>query len=615
MNRSFLLFCIASLLLVACGSDPSGSDPDVVEYPEYKVLMDIPFGELTDFRIVGDRLYTTNYYGLMIYDIADPEHLVLQCRLATRGEARRLAVVDELAFIADGRGGLKIVDASDPVSPRVLGVVAIPGEAQAVDIHGHLAVVGSNRADSIVFDISEPEAPVQIGTVEGLAADIVFHGDLLLTFGTESNDDFRCTSSALRVVDMADPARALQVGRIDFPERCRPPPGHLYLTPNAGWGLVAAGDYAYLGSDDGKVLVLDLSDPTAPVEAGRFYSGGHCVRGLDLQNENLMVATSEDLLEFDLDDPESPTKEDQHPLPRGAYLSEIAVEGSYLLTADSLGALTIFDVGTLASPRQVLQIELVEDYNILSTPGLGLADGLALVAYSETLVQKGGLLIVDPGKPAQPVIGSLHVDDDLKAVAVDGQVVYLVGGQMLLTVDIGDPARPEIIGCFNDSNLRARNIALDGHHAFVISGGTSGVLKVFDIGDPALPLEVGQFPLAGVNPGRPGIAARDGLVFVASGTYGLVILDASDPGSPKEIGTWKPQTGDFLCDVAVDYPYAFLSAGMRIHVLDISDPASPAEVQTLDTPGHAQRIAFSGDAIFVGDTYDLVVYSFSGKKL
>lgn len=94
--------------------------------------------------------------GLMIYT-RDTQQLVSD--LALPGEAQKVKVVGNYAYIASRQGGFHIVDISNPAAPVWKGGYDTTGYATTVDVSGNLAVVSSGSGGVYVFDVSNPASP------------------------------------------------------------------------------------------------------------------------------------------------------------------------------------------------------------------------------------------------------------------------------------------------------------------------------------------------------------------------------------------------------------------------------------------------------------------------
>jgi hypothetical protein len=608
------------------GSDslPDGSDGAAHE-PTFTKLGETVYGEFMDFEIVDDMMVAVNYYGLTIYDISNPETPVLRGQMATSGEAWRLAVEGQHAFIADGRGGLRIVDISNPESPLQIGSAVIPGEILDVAVRGCYAVVGSLQTHMRVFDLSNLESPVEVGTIPSFASEVEFSGDrYLLAYGPLSPEGLR----AVRVFDFSNPTNPIEIGSVELDRYYQGPQTH--ETPYVpSWGFAVSNQLVFLSDTRfGEMEVVDFSDPNNPFKLGWFNTQAFVIRGLDMKDEHLLAAVDDNVAAFDISNLGEPNEHGRiEPAPdivgriqtpKSYYLKEIAVNGSLAVTIGSVFThdvsplvLRVLDVGNPASPVELGQVDIGPQY----ISGIAFNGTYAFFAksdfpdpYEEPL--NGGMLIVDINDPSRPIVaGSFDAAGPVHDIAIDGTHAFLAGEHKFSIVDIADPEEPSFVGILSYPNLKAKKVAVSGNHAFIITGQLSPTLKVIDISDPGTPTKVSELSLPGVSPKGPGIAVHEEYVFIAAGTGGLRVIDCSDPASPVEVGSFT-STGDFAMNVAVCNSYAFLAAGIGVHVLDVSDPGSPVEIIFLDTPGYAKRIASADNIIFIGDTYDFGIYAF-----
>jgi hypothetical protein len=108
------------------------------------------------------------------------------------------------------------------------------------------------------------------------------------------------------IVDLSDPARPAEAGRWWWPgqrddEHPGWPPGERYAAHHA----LIAGERAYLGYDDAGMVILDVSDLTSPRQVGHLsWDGGSTHTCLPLPGRGLVVATDEQVK----DGPEAPSR-------------------------------------------------------------------------------------------------------------------------------------------------------------------------------------------------------------------------------------------------------------------------------------------------------------------
>ena len=172
-----------------------------------------------------------------------------------------LGLADACAYVGSyALDSVRIVDVSDPQRPKVVGAVALPADAQPVEVRAlperDLLVVADERhARLYTFDISVCAEPRLLGShaLPGAPHEFfLWHDDTRVLayaalFGQGPPD--------LVVVDLTDPAAPVEVGR--WTARDEGAAGILHSV-----SVSPAGDRAYLSLWEGGLLVaaIDLPD-------------------------------------------------------------------------------------------------------------------------------------------------------------------------------------------------------------------------------------------------------------------------------------------------------------------------------------------------------------------
>lgn len=259
-----------------------------------------------DLRVRGDLAYlaTANPNELRILNVGSlPSPQALGS--APLGYAYGVAISGDYAFVAAGAEGLRVVSVADPNAPNVVGAVApIAGNLNAIEVKGDYAYA-AGRAGLEIYDISDPTNPIWAGLVDsgtGGMQDLTIKGDRAYIA-----EGAYFEPNSFKIVDISTPSEAVLVDQlpgvtaiaaavavgeeyalladsmpfgsglytIDVnPES----PGYLShygpFDPFDGEttndyhpvrGVAIAGEYAFAGTDGAGMVVLDVSDPTAPV--------------------------------------------------------------------------------------------------------------------------------------------------------------------------------------------------------------------------------------------------------------------------------------------------------------------------------------------------------------
>lgn len=97
------------------------------------------------YLYLGVSVNQTQFRGLLIYDLTEPDFPELIAEHQTRGNPAEVEVSNQFAYVADGSRGVTIVDVADPFNPTAGGFHTTRGETVNLDVHGSMAYV----ADSI----------------------------------------------------------------------------------------------------------------------------------------------------------------------------------------------------------------------------------------------------------------------------------------------------------------------------------------------------------------------------------------------------------------------------------------------------------------------------------
>ncbi|MFZ2633065.1 MAG: hypothetical protein WA081_08375 [Desulfosalsimonadaceae bacterium] len=215
----------------------------------------------------GDLAYTVDNdgpdEGLRIIRLSDTgdNRLVGFCK--TPGNAGRVQVKGDFAYIADGPAGLTVIDVTDPAAPaRITTASGSPAVQNAVDIHipadGDIAYLADASGQVIVFDLTTPSQPVQTVSPET--------GETILALsGFHSADThylYTAGSLGLTAVDVSDPLASMVLDTLDTPGDAR----DVFVLKN----------YAYVADGAAGLTLVSLSRPDRPDIFGTYALEGDC---------------------------------------------------------------------------------------------------------------------------------------------------------------------------------------------------------------------------------------------------------------------------------------------------------------------------------------------------
>ncbi|HEY6031936.1 MAG TPA: hypothetical protein VIU44_15305 [Gaiellaceae bacterium] len=374
-----------------------------------------------------------------------------------RGEARGLRLVghSDLNGFGDGmqvvrRGdalyvghfglsgmGTTVLDVSDRTRPRVVRQWPAPpgSHTHKVQVADGLLLVNEEQfrggepwtGGLVVYDLADPFDPRRIGRLDlggkGFHRIVWTGGRWAHASAIPEGFDDRIWVT----VDLDDPERPVEAGRWWWPGEA--PPGKRYAAHHA----LLDGEVAYLGYGDAGMVVLDVSDMTAPRQLGHlgWEPGGDTHTCLPLPGRGLVVATDEALANrcdeeqklvrvLDVSDPASPRVVGACPVPEGDFCERGLRFGPHNLHENRAGSyrserivfVTYFNAGVrvfdLADPAAPVEVA----YWVPETP-----DGQEDAQSNDLWVDADGTVFV-----TDRIGGGLYVlepDEELAALLRD----------------------------------------------------------------------------------------------------------------------------------------------------------------------------------------------------
>jgi len=418
------------------------------------------------------------------------------------------------------------------------------GWTRAVAVQGQYAYAGIGSR-VVVVDISDPGSLREAGSSSRLphnVQDIALSGKYAYV---------AAGAGGLRVLDISDPARLVEIGS--------------WASPGFARGVAVSGSYAYLADGPFGLRIIDVSNPAQPREAASaFVLQNACKVRVDGQYA-YVAAAGAGLLTVDVSNPAQPAERATARV--GGYAYDLAVGDGYAYVAAGWEGLQVLNVADPTRPAPAAGLKLPG-----WAFGIALAKGHAFVADSLK-----GLRTVDISDPQHPAeIGSLEWYSALAySVALAGDLAFVADGQWgLHAIDVSNPSQPSRAG-FYGAMAHASNVAISGDLAYVAAG-FSG-FRVLDISDLTRPRELGAY-----GDGQSyftHVWVDRNIAYVTSilgASWGLHVLDVSDPSRPRQITDFLPSIGQ-VHDLAVANGIAYLACEHEMVVLDVSDPSHPIE--------------------------------------
>lgn len=463
--------------------------------------------------------------------------------LGGRGFNGNVRVLGSYAYVGSwGSGGLcpalgvRIIDLSDPTTPRPVATAArIPGTS-AEDVvpvrmstsafTGDLLAVGIQRCARTgsapgglaLVDITDPRNPVDLGFFStGPGPGGVHELDVTVRDGRAFAllavpYAERYGAGDLRIVDITDPRHPVEVGSWGVGRT-------LGITTGVGCTSIVyahsaragqGGMRAYVSYMDAGLIVLDITDPTAPQLVARLFVPGEegTIHSADETPFGLLLVTDEN---------------DVFRSPRALRLS-----------VEMGGKTEEFDACEAESGNGIDQAGMVS--GALVEGGTLCAPGAALPAGAVVVADQAGCSLSTKARQAR---------------AVGARALILVAPDELSAprTESGGAAGLPVLGVSAETGARLRELARVGATVTVPAARPWGGLAVWDISDPARPVRRAYFRTVNARrfpPPGPGYFTAHNPV--SAGRYALVswyadgvrLIDLADPDNPREVAAFVP---------------------------------------------------------------------------
>ncbi len=241
---------------------------------------------LYSIDVVGRYAYVAaQSNGFAIYDVSNAASPVRIGGYDTPGSARNVRVVGNYAYVGDSTSGLEIFDVSNPANPVLVSTYDTADSARDVTVVGRYAYISDSSNGMIILDVQNPASPRLIGSYNTSITtyDIVVLGKYAYLFG----------SPDVTIIDISNPASPTLVSSVSSG------------VGNGGFNGTVAGRYAYISDYNSGLVVVDVSDPTSPVQVS-LQSDQSGVYDVDVVGRYAYVADNSDMWILDINGIDAP---------------------------------------------------------------------------------------------------------------------------------------------------------------------------------------------------------------------------------------------------------------------------------------------------------------------
>jgi hypothetical protein len=384
--------------------------------------------------------------GLHIIDISTPGAEAVVSTFDTPGSAEGVAALAAHVFVADGARAVRVIDVSTPTAPVDKNVAATSGAAVDVVLADGLAFVAQGSEGLRIIDSSNPTPPTlfdridpsegsavhaittdsvfvygtSLGAGELFVAEVDAHGRLRLRGSTGAPQgvlDLVCADGYVYLA--AEPG---EVHRYDVRNPDAPTGQFCALFAVGAERLAVADSVLYAASGGEIISILPFGSDDPPVQ---LRIPGAKTRAIAVDSAFAYVGSERgELLVVQVDDPASPQVLARMLVDGAAEDMRIEGDRLYILTSDRApsgrNGIAVYDIFYPDIPRRVAFVPI-------TVGGKRMAMSLA-VAY--VAAGRGGLEIVDVSSPATArVIGAIGTDGESAQVSISSWVVFVADGE------------------------------------------------------------------------------------------------------------------------------------------------------------------------------------------
>jgi hypothetical protein len=303
---------------------------EIVDQLEIQYSNDIVVGEKNTHATDTHYAYVSSQNIINIYDIINPLKPQLVSSISHADSGYHTFLADETnggyLYTVNRGQGLKIIDINNPAVPLISGGLAIE-EARRVDVYGDKAYITSQTGIHIV-DISNKSAPSELGffpLAEGKTwgyLGIKVKGNYAYTIQQEYYD------AELHIIDISNSSTPTLLAS---------------LPVSLAEQIQIEGDYAYITQRSYGFGVIDISNPSQPVQITRLdtrssYSDVSIIDG------QAFLTRSNGFYIYDLRNIYTPSLTGAYNVSTDRAESAVSKIGNYAAITDSFPGVSMFDI-------------------------------------------------------------------------------------------------------------------------------------------------------------------------------------------------------------------------------------------------------------------------------
>lgn len=417
------------------------------------------------YAYIAGQTHSDHEDMFFVVDISDPSSPIITGTLGIQGTPISVAVKDSFAYVGTNSGKVYAINVSDPEIPVETAILGISSNTiSCLQIQGQL-LFASDQALLRIIDISSPSSPEPVG---------IYSDDLNFWFFYVSGSyAYIPANGNMVVVDVSNYTSPMQVGRFraaDLSREVEIINNDLVVMANNNINLIDVtdpqfprvvghypgyatnfsvyGNYLLVTGGDIDLSVLDISEPSRPIEVSRIEAVYPLYRAIFRYQNYVYIGDMFNLKVYDLSNPFLP----QLVYTENRNVREMSGSGN-ILTLMSNGSIKLMDISNPEYPQLITELTGLNPWYVyMQDSMLYIADML------------NGIMIFDISNPELPeTLWVSGTDYYATSMTVSEGALYFTSGSWVKVLDVSDPSNPILTGYYE--------LPLLGSDVDVINGG------------------------------------------------------------------------------------------------------------------------------------------------
>ncbi len=541
--------------------------------------------------IKDDLAFIANHdQGLEILNISNPSKPEKISSIKVPNYAEEVYIFHNVAIVTSKYNGLVFVNIANPHNPTIIKILELSTTVVEVGMRYNLLHIMTENDGLHIYDISNPYQPLHISDWDsgyfhtgisvlnkliclsgyGVGLEIVdltiysnptfiskwndSTGDALGVYASLINDDkiafLANDNSGLEIINFTNVQNPTKIGEYNG-------------LPNVV-DVVVENNTAYLCSDIG-IAILDVSDPTSPIELDIYTSDGDCT---DIAiNNNLAIITDYykgiKLLNIsNLNDVQFLSQFFDN-----GQAKKLTIEDDLAYVVDGPAGLEIFNI---SNPDKLDKIGQYNEPPLVSTDIMIQNDIAVLSADLD------GVIFLNISDPTNPFVINTYDDgNNFQTAFIENDLVFLgAKNQSIIVLNITDINSISVAGsyAFGTESPFIYDLVLD-NDVLIVASDYEGVtfLNFSDISN------IVSLDIRNTGLGAYALHLEDGILYTVSKISGLEILSYNRTN--VELISHLDITGFNAVEIEKVNDVVFVADELRgIFIVNVSNPAMPISV-------------------------------------